>query len=256
MPRRAFFGVVHLKPLPGSPRAADLEDVHARALADTRTLVQGGVDGLILENFGDAPFSSGAADPVTVACMTRIAWDIRRIAPDQRLGINVLRNDAASALGIATAVEADMIRVNVHTGAMVTDQGVLEGQARQTLLDRVRFGEEAAGIAIAADVLVKHAVPLGAPDIADVARDTAYRGLADILIVTGSGTGQPHDPDRVAVVKHAVPDRPVWVGSGITPDSARQLQADGAIVGTWLHHDGQLEAPLDLERVQAMRKAL
>jgi membrane complex biogenesis BtpA family protein len=256
MGRRAFFGVVHLRPLPGSPRAEDYEETRTRALADAKALVMGGVDGLIVENFGDAPFPAGTADPVTVACMTAIAGDIRRVAGDIRLGINVLRNDARSALGIAVAVRADLVRVNVHTGAMVTDQGLIEGRARDTLLDRARFGAEAGAIAIAADVLVKHAVPLGAPDIADVARDTAYRGLADILIVTGSGTGQPHDPDRVAAVKHAVPDRPVWVGSGITPDRARTLQADGAIVGTWLHRDGQLDAPLDLDRIRAMRAAL
>ncbi|MEZ4319463.1 MAG: BtpA/SgcQ family protein [Myxococcota bacterium] len=255
-----FFGVVHLLPLPGSPRGGDLDAVRARALADARTLAEGGVDGLIVENFGDAPFERGAVDAFTLAALTTLALEVRRTVPTVRLGINVLRNDARAALAIAAAVGADLIRVNVHTGVMVTDQGVIEGDARNTLLERARLG---ANVAIAADVLVKHAVPLGDPDIVQVARDTAYRGLADVLIVTGSGTGQAHDPARVRTVKRAVPDRPVWVGSGITPDSARVLAAtppgegaDGAIVGTWLHRDGDLDAPLDLARVREMRDAL
>ena len=49
------------------------------------------------------------------------------------LGINVLRNDAESALAIAAVVSASCIRVNVHTGARVTDQGVIEGEAAATL---------------------------------------------------------------------------------------------------------------------------
>ncbi|MCB9677019.1 MAG: BtpA/SgcQ family protein [Alphaproteobacteria bacterium] len=248
-----FFGVVHLLPLPGSPRGVGLEAVRSRALADAQTLAEGGVDGLIVENFGDAPFARGAVDAFTLAQMTALALDIRRAVPGVRLGINVLRNDARAALAIAAAVGADLIRVNVHTGAMVTDQGIIEGDARTTLLDRARF---APGVQIAADVLVKHAVPLGQPDIADVARDTARRGLADVLIVTGSGTGQAHDPARVRAVKQAVPERPVWVGSGITPETAATLEADGAIVGTWLHADGDLSAPLDPTRVRTMAEAL
>jgi len=249
----SFFGVVHLLPLPGSPRAIALEHVHARALADARVLAEGGVDGIIVENFGDAPFARDAVDPYTIAAMTTLALDIRRACPTVQLGINVLRNDARAALSIAAAVGADLIRVNVHTGAMVTDQGLIQGDARATLLERKRLGQS---VKIAADVLVKHATPLGSPDLVSVARDTAYRGLADVLIVTGSGTGQPHDPERVATVKHAVPDRPVWVGSGLNPESAENLLADGAIVGTWLHGDSDLNAPLDAARVAQMRAAL
>ena len=37
--------------------------------------------------------------------------------------MNVLRNDAAAALSIAAVAGATFIRVNVHTGAVVADQG-------------------------------------------------------------------------------------------------------------------------------------
>ncbi|MCA9569951.1 MAG: BtpA/SgcQ family protein [Myxococcales bacterium] len=248
-----FVGVVHLLPLPGSPRGGTLADALQRALLDAHALREGGVDAVIVENLGDAPYTAGTVDPVTVAAMTRIAGALRDVLPDQHLGINVLRNDALAALSIAHVVDADFVRINVHTGAMVTDQGLIEGRARDTLLERQRLG---ARVQLVVDVLVKHAVPLGNPDLADVARDTAYRGLADVLVVTGSGTGRPHDPARVAAVKNAVPDRPVWIGSGVTPPRARSLGAEGAIVGTWLHEHSDLSRPVDVDRVRAMRAAL
>lgn len=251
---RTFIGVVHLPPLPGSPRGGEgLQDATERALQDAVALRDGGVDGLILENFGDAPFSAGRVDAATVASMTTIALRVRDVCPDLQFGINVLRNDPIAALAIAQAVNAEFIRVNIHTGAMVTDQGLIQGDARGTLLERRRLGSQTR---IASDILVKHAVPLGDPTLEDVARDTAHRGLADVLIVTGSGTGRPHDPARVARVKAAVPHLPVWVGSGITLDTASHLKADGAIVGTALHVDGDIVKPIDRARVESMREAL
>jgi uncharacterized protein len=248
-------GVVHLLPLPGSPRRSPgLDAVLARAVADARALADGGADAVIVENLGDAPFDAGPVAPATVAAMTRAAHAVRLAAPQLHLGVNVLRNDARAAVGIAAAVGASFVRINVHVGAMVTDQGVVEGRARETLLERARLG---ADLRIVADVLVKHAVPLGPWSLEDAARDTAHRGLADVLVVTGAGTGRPTDPSHVARVRHAVPEVPVWVGSGLDPSGvATSGPFDGAIVGTWLHRDGDLDAPLDVDRVRGMAEAL
>ena len=49
------------------------------------------------------------------------------------MGINVLRNDAQAAMGIAAASGASFVRVNVLSGAMLTDQGLIEGQAAELL---------------------------------------------------------------------------------------------------------------------------
>ncbi len=62
--RPALVGVLHLLPLPGAPSPGPgLEAVEARALADLRALVDGGADGVILENFGDAPFAKDRVPP-------------------------------------------------------------------------------------------------------------------------------------------------------------------------------------------------
>jgi hypothetical protein len=258
----ALVGVLHLPPLPGAPRGhGPLDAVVRRAAADARALAEAGFDGVIVENLGDAPFTAGRVDAAVVACMTRVALAVREAAPGLPLGINVLRNDGLSALGVAAAVDAAFIRVNVLTGAMVTDQGLIEGEARALLLERRRLGltpQGDHGVRVAADVLVKHATPLGQPRREDVARDAWGRGGADALIVSGAGTGLPTDPAHLDAVRDAAPSAPIWLGSGFHPDRAAALRGrvDVAIIGTFLHAADDLDAPLDADRLHQARVAL
>jgi hypothetical protein len=250
---RPVIGMVHLLPLPGSPRARGLEEILKRALSDARALAAGGVDGLLLENFGDLPFAPGAVDPQVTAVMAAAALEVRRRTA-LPLGINVLRNDPRAALAVALAAGASFIRVNVHVGAAHTDQGRIEGRAHETLRFRRAIGSRAA---IFADVFVKHARPAGRMDLATAARETAYRGLADALLVTGPETGSAADPKRLRAVKRAVPDRPVYVASGVSEESAESVaEADGFIVGTAFKRGGRVENPVDPGRVRRIVRAL
>lgn len=258
----SFFGVLHLLPLPAGPRVSPgFGAVLERALADADALVAGGADGCILENLGDAPFTAGRVEPHVSASLAVLGDRLRaRFGDRLRLGVNVLRNDGRAALGVAAACGASLVRVNVWSGATWTDQGLIQGQAHQLLRYRRELGahEGPGRVAVAADLLVKHGVPAGSSDLAAVARDTAGRGGADLLIVTGGATGAPTDLDQLLVVRDAAPTTPVWVGSGVTVQTAPEVArlAHGAIVGTALHHDGDLSAPLDPDRIRAMRGAL
>jgi membrane complex biogenesis BtpA family protein len=249
---------VHLAPLPGTAgapaRAADaMRRAIDGALADAAALEAGGLDGAIVENFGDAPFERDRVPAAIVAALTAACTEVRR-ATKFPLGVNVLRNDVVSALGIAAACGYSFVRVNVHAGAMVTDQGVIEGRAAETLATRRRLGAE--DVAIWADVLVKHATPLAgarAELLPQMAEDTFRRGRADALIVSGAGTGKGTSLDEVGVVRRAVPEAPVLVGSGTTKETARATlaAAHGVIVGTWIKHEGKVDRPVDVERVRA-----
>lgn len=245
---RAVFGMVHLGPLPGAPEFVSLEEVAEAALRDARAIAAGGCDGFVIENFGDRPFTRGRVEAETVAAMTRV---IAEIAHSVRLpfGVNVLRNDALSAMAIAAATGATFIRVNILTGAMLTDQGIIEGDAYATLRKRAAIAPQ---VLIFADHHVKHAVPLGAFDAVQSAKDLRYRGLADALIVSGAETGAPVDPSRLDVLRDAVEEAPLLVGSGLTADNAAELdEADGAIVGTSIKRDGRVDAA----RVEAVVRA-
>ena len=243
------------RPCPGRPAgAANLSAVLEQAEREAETLTEGGANAIIVENFGDAPFRIGRVEPETVAAMTRAVHLVGGVTP-LPVGVNMLRSDALSAMAVAVAAGAQFIRVNIHYGTMAADEGLVTGEASETL--RRRRLMNADHIAILADVLVKHAVPLGEPDLALIARETAYRGLADALIVTGPVTGQPAVAADVATVRKAVPDRPLLVGSGVDAGNAAQFlaHADGAIVGTSLKKDGVITNPIDLERVKATARA-
>jgi len=254
LPNPALIGVIHLPPLPGSPRhVLTMEEIVDRALADARTLEGAAFAACIVENFGDAPFFADTLPSSSVAAMGIVADRIRR-ETHLALGINALRNDAGAGLGIAAAVGASFIRVNVHAGVAATDQGFIQGRAAETLRIRKQLGLR---IAILADVHVKHATPISEPDLVRAAKDTAYRGLADGLIVTGSATGEPVSHDDLRRVCEAVPDRRVFVGSGARPDSVASLlkMASGVIVGSGIKKKQDPSRPIDGTLARAFSEA-
>lgn len=249
--RKNIVGMVHLLPLPGAPRYdGSMQQVLDRAARDAGALADGGVDGIIVENYGDAPFFPDVVPPVTVAALTRAIAEVRR-AVRLPIGVNVLRNDAMSALSVAAVTGAQFIRVNVHTGALLTDQGWITGRAGETL--RLRKALDAP-VAIYADVLVKHAVPPAGLTIEDAARDAFLRGGADALIVSGTATGAPADIEDVRRVRHALPAAPIWIGSGVTVASVAALLevADGVIVGSALQQDGRAGAEVVTDQVRRL----
>ncbi|MCB1182161.1 BtpA/SgcQ family protein [bacterium] len=236
-------GMIHLPALPGSPGwQGDLAAVETFTLAEAEALTAGGVRAIMVENYHDVPFLPGRVGAETVAAMTRLVGAVGRHFPDVALGVNVLRNDVDSALGIAVATGARFVRVNVHSGAAVTDQGPITGRAWETLRRRRELGADrpAAYVAILADVRVKHARPLVARPLAEEAADLRLRGRADAVIVTGAATGAGTDPADLVTVREALPDCPLLVGSGADAATAAMLRAhaDGCIVGTSLKEPG------------------
>ena len=246
---RPLIGMVHLGPLPGSPRfQGDWEETLEIALADAKAISGGGMHGLIIENFNDVPYFPDRVPPVTVAALTDAGRRIRR-AVDIPIGINVLRNDARAALAVAYAAEAAFIRINVFVGARLTDQGLIQATAYEVQRERKRYLPD---LAIFADVAVKHSSPIGTSSLANEASDAASRGFADALIVSGGETGAAASAEDLTLVKEKAPALPVLIGSGVTPANAEALlsSADGAIIGTGIKREGRPENPVDIKRVR------
>jgi len=253
--RKPLIGVVHLRALPGSPHwRGALEAVIKLAVNDARAYERGGAHALFIENFGDLPFTKGSVGPETIAALAAAGCGVRA-AVRLPIGFNVLRNDARAALALCAACRGSFIRVNVHSGAMLTDQGLIQGDAYNTLRYRQRICPDAQ---IFADVHVKHAVPIGNWSIEDAARDISERGLADALIVSGTGTGLAADLADVERVRRACPRAKILLGSGVTQANVRDFLplADGFIVGTSLKAGGRLANPVDARRVEALVRAM
>lgn len=240
--------MVHLLPLPGSPLYRNLREVREAALRDAAALVEGGAAAIMIENFGDRPFFK-RAPAETVAAMARIAGVIRD-ETSLPIGINVLRNDGASALAVAAATEAAFIRVNVLTGAMLTDQGLIEGDAAELQRERMRLAPH---VAVFADHMVKHAAPIAPFDPVQSAKDLRLRGLADAVILSGKETGSAVDAAFSRSIREAI-DAPLLIGSGLAESNAAELREifDGAIVGTSIKENGDVSAPVDAVRVRAI----
>jgi hypothetical protein len=256
---KPVIGMLHLPPLPGAARydaAGGLPGIRDALLRDADALAEGGVDGLMIENFGDVPFYPGRVPAHTVAVMTALAADVRRHAPNLPLGINVLRNDGLSALAVAAAVGAQFVRVNVLCGARVADQGLLQGIAHDLLRERATLG--ATDVRIFADVDVKHSAALAPVTIESEVEDTLVRGLADALIVSGAGTGKATDVAHLQRVKRAAGAAPVFVGSGTDERTIADYlpYADGFIVGTAFKRDGRASNPVDIDRVGRLMRVV
>ena len=231
-----------------------MEKVIDAAVADAQAYERGGAGALFIENFGDAPFAKANVGPETVAAMAAAGRAIRATAK-LPIGFNVLRNDARAALALCAACNGNFIRINVHTGAMLTDQGVIEGNAYETLRYRKQL---CSSVQIFADLQVKHAVPLGEQPIEDAARDTIERGLADAVIISGVGTGEAADLSDVERVRKGCPSAKILLGSGVTLANIRDFLpfADGFIVGTSLKRNGKPFNPVDQKRVRALVSAI
>ncbi|MBW3582361.1 MAG: BtpA/SgcQ family protein [Euryarchaeota archaeon] len=254
---RPLVGVVHLPPLSG-PRSPGVEAILERARADAEAYATAGFDALLVENFGDTPFPKERSEP-HVAAMVGRAVATAREASGLPTGANVLRNDVRSALAAAHAGGGVFVRVNVLTGVLVTDQGLIEGDAHDVLTYRDRLGRGGGPerILVCADVAVKHAAPLAPRRVEDEAHDTAHRARADVLLVTGSATGRAPIMDDLFAAKRGAGGVPVWAASGVDEKTvAKVLEvADGVVVGSAVKQGGVTHHEVDADKAHRFVQA-
>jgi len=253
--RPLLIGVAHLPPLPGSPGAkpsrGGVPAFVARAVADAVAYAEAGFSAVSVENYGDSPFFKDSVPPETIAALAAACHAVRAALPDDvAVGVNVLRNDGRAAIAIAAACGLQFVRINVLSGAMVTDQGVIEGRGADVLRDRARLAPH---VRIFADVRVKHAAPLAPRPLDEEVKDLVTRGGADAVIVTGPRTGAAADVERLREVRAAAGGTPVLVGSGTTAANVASMLAlaDGVIVGTSVKRGGVTTNPVDAARARA-----
>jgi uncharacterized protein len=255
---KPVIGVIHLKPLPGAPRydGTAVREIYDAAVADARTLAAGGIDGIIVENASDLPFSRpDDIGPETVAGLTAACLAVRGVT-DLPIGITCVANGVIPALAVAKAVGASWVRANQWVNAYVANEGLLDGPAPRAMRYRAAIGAQS--VKIFADVHVKfgaHAITADRT-VSEQATDAEWFD-ADVLIASGTRTGSPTQPKEVEEVK-AGTTLPVIVGSGLTAEQVPALFAiaEGAIVGQWLKKDGVWWNPVDQKRVEMLMNAV
>ncbi len=252
--RKPLIGTIHVEPMPGAPtyEGKPVAQIVARAVSDAQTYAAGGIDGLIVENEGDIPFRKpDDVGPDTVAGLTAVSSAVRS-AVTVPVGVNCLANAVKQSFAVAAVTGGSFVRSNQWTNAYVANEGFVEGAAAEAL--RYRSALRAGHVAVFADVHVKHGSHAIVADrsLEELTWDAEFF-RADVLIATGTRTGDGADPDEVERIKRAA-SRPVLIGSGLTVDNAKDLLSviDGAIVGSAMKQDGVWWNPVDVERVRAI----
>lgn len=254
---KALIGVVHLLPLPGAPRyeGGGVEAIYARGLADARAYLEGGLDGVIVENHGDIPFAKPGAIGPEVAAHMAVITDRIRAACGRPVGVNVLANAPIPALAIASAGGAGFIRVNQWANAYVANEGLMDGEAAAAMRYRASLRQK--GIRIFADAHVKHGAHAITGDraVEELVRDLVFFD-ADAIIATGQRTGHAADLGYIRAIKQAS-HLPTLVGSGVTPDNVAAILdvVDGVIVASSLKAGGVWWNPVEPARVRAFAAA-
>lgn len=254
---KPIIGMIHLWPLPGAPGYAGhgMDTILEQARNDAKVLLEGGVDGLIVENMWDLPYYVGS--DVQLEAVTAQAVAARAIADlaNVPVGVNVIHNGWEAELAIAVAAGLDFMRICILTGARLWDTGDLNpGCAADLLRRRRELGAE--HLKLFADVDKKHSVPFPGLDLETHIEWTEFY-RADALIVSGRMTGAAPPLDKVRRAKEAT-TRPILMGSGTTAENIAGFLkfADGAIVGSSLKVDAVAENPVDPERVQRYMAAV
>ncbi len=225
---------------------AFLEDY---TLANTETLVSGGIEHVILQ---DQTRQVGLAAPETVALTAALGRAMKRAHPELTLGIIVQAHDAKAPIAIAHAAGADFVRLKIFVGAAMTFEGHREALAIGAVTYRHYL--RADQVAIMADVFDRTCVPT--IDVSpERAAQSAVRNGADALVLTGSDVAD--SLARIEQARAAGVTRPVLIGGSVTEANVREVLsvADGAIVSTSLMRPDYVEGDLlrwDAGRTRAL----
>nr|XP_046250674.1 uncharacterized protein F13E9.13, mitochondrial isoform X1 [Scatophagus argus] len=252
--KSVVIGMIHVKALPGTPLGCmKMSQITEEACREAAIYRDAGIDGVIIENMHDIPYSFSVG-PEVVACMTAVCSAVRSICPSLPLGVQILSSANQQALAVALASDLDFIRAEGFVFSHVADEGLLNACAGDLLRYRKQIGAE--HVQIFTDIKKKHSSHALTADmsIEETARAAEFF-LSDGVIITGAATGVQADPQELREVSQSV-RIPVLIGSGVTHDNIeRYLDANGMIIGSHFKEGGHWANAVDPQQVKRfMRK--
>ncbi len=250
-----LIGMIHVQALPGTPlNQLSVSDIAQQAVKEAKILAANGIQAIMLENMHDVPYLNRDIGPEIVAALTRICSDVRQTT-DLPLGLQILAGANQAALSVAQASDFQFIRAEGFVFGHMADEGLLQSDAGELLRFRKQIG--ANQIQIYTDVKKKHSSHSITDDVSlEDTVEAAEFFLSDGVIVTGTHTGKPVDPQELNRVYQNA-QLPVLVGSGVTPEGLHEIidLADAFIVGSYFKHDGNWMNEPDPRRLEALAQA-
>lgn len=227
--KKVIIGMVHLLPLPGNPDyRGDNAEIERRAIEDAKTLIEGGVDALMVENFYDWPQYSTEIPLEAYSLMLNICTKIKAFCTIP-FGLNIEMNAFRQEWIMAYAVGADFIRVEAFVDNRAGSFGYIE--ACSTPLARL-MKDFPSKTMLFTDVHT--AETYGCPEVAiNELAQNAIGHESSAIIVTENDQCRKITVEDVKSMRETIGDFPILVGAGVKPHNVLEYleYADGAIVG-------------------------
>ncbi|HKQ53929.1 MAG TPA: BtpA/SgcQ family protein [Pyrinomonadaceae bacterium] len=253
---KPVIGVIHVGALPGTPASRHtVAELVEAAASEAEVYRAGDVDGLMIENMHDTPYTRGRAGPEIVAALAVVGREVKRRG-GLPTGVQVLAGANLEAMAVAHAAGLDYIRAEGFVFAHVADEGIIQSSAADLLRYRRMIGAER--VEVWTDVKKKHASHAITADVSLGETATTVEFMrGDAVIVTSSVTGKPPSVEDVHEAK-AHTRLPVLLGSGISASNIADFydSADGFIVGSSLKADGYWENTIELSRVEHLMETV
>jgi uncharacterized protein len=209
-----------------------------RAWTETRDMIAGGVDAVVVENYFGTPDD---------AC--HVLENFARHAPGTIVGLNLLRDfrrgfELANDFGLAF-LQIDSVCGHLSPGedaVYAAELAEYRAASKALLLGGVRFKYQP--------------VRSGRSEEEDIWLGTLR---ADALVVTGEATGQVTDSAKILQFRKIVgANYPLLVGAGLTAATAvEQMRiADGAIVGSFFKHNRKDSGIVEVAHVRELMEVV
>jgi membrane complex biogenesis BtpA family protein len=248
--KKVILGMIHLKPLPGTPHHEDgmLEEALVKAVKDAIALDQGGADGCLIQTVDKVYPAGDEADYARVAAMAKIVHEVAKATgPEFQIGVHFMFNGLKPSIAVAKVCEGSYIRCTVLVGATQTAMGTVVADPYDFMTYRSRIAAQ--NIKLIAEVDGMHYREIGDRPVTETAMMAKYIGAHAVEVAHHN---EEINNRVVREIKNAISDLPIILGGYTDHEnvSRRMSEADGAFVGTCLQEGGKWGGPIDIERVK------
>ena len=222
-----------------------------QALEDLERLQQWFVDGVIIENYDWGYADTNCATRKTLGIMLQITREVMRMA-EIPVGVNLLPNDFEGAFIICRETGAQFLQLDFIVDKLINNEGT---EVEPVNLEEYRwYRKNYPRVTVLGGVHPKYyTLRDSSVTIGESAKRA--RELCDAVVVTGEETGGETRIKDLQLVREAISDFPLLVGSGLSVNNCgEQLAiADAAIVGSAFKRRGVIHGePID----ESLAKAL
>lgn len=231
--RKLVFGLIHLKPLPGTPlfEEGNLEISLEKAIKDAQALSTGGADGCLVQTVDRIYPSGDDTDYARLAAMTLITHEVRKATPpDFQIGAQMMWNCITPSLAVAKVCGASFTRCSAFVGTTASPYGIMNANPEKVQSYRNRIG--AGNVAMIAEIEGYHFQWLNT--------DLPIEGKARMAMTVGADAVEILHADEevnnkmVHDIKAFNPNIPVVLGGQTNLENCarRMKDADAVLVGS------------------------